>query len=226
MVSLLAGKSAVRRALLICNGDPPSKALAKKLELSSDIVVAADGGANRARACGITPHVVIGDLDSLTDATRKAFPKAKILRVRRQDNTDMEKALDYLRLKRYRDVVIVGTTGGRIDFTLANMAVVWRYVPALRVILAGDGWTIIPTTEDTVLRAKKGTLVSIIPAEPSRGITLGGMKYPLVNASMKTGQLGVSNVVTISPFHVRVRDGKLLIVVSAELSDIVVEHSW
>ena len=96
-----------RRALVICNGEPPSRTLLRAAARQCDLVVAADGGANTAVASGILPHVVIGDLDSIRVATRRALRTALILRVDRQDNTDLEKALDFLAFRGVRQIVIL-----------------------------------------------------------------------------------------------------------------------
>ncbi len=200
-------------ALLLCNGEPPPRKLARDLAHHADIIVAADGGANAARALGLTPAVIIGDLDSLTAATRRAFPGAEIIRVDRQDNTDLEKALDEIDRRGFDRVVVLGATGRRIDFTLGNFSVVWRYRKRLQVLFAGDGWYAVPVGRKQRIDAPAGTTVSLIPFGPCSGITLRGLVYSLKNASMAVGVVGVSNVVRRSPCSVSVRRGKMLLVV-------------
>ena len=63
--------------LLIGNGETlPAKTL-KELAQKADFVLAADGGANRALACGVTPDLVIGDLDSVSPSTQKNYLRKK-----------------------------------------------------------------------------------------------------------------------------------------------------
>lgn len=175
--------------------------------------IAADGGANAALRAGLRPDVIIGDLDSLRPGTRRAFRTSLLLRVRRQDNTDLEKALDYIAALGARRVVIAGITGRRIDFTLGNLSVLWKYTAALDIIVVGDGWEAFPAGRHRTVRARKGTTVSLVPFGPCAGITLRGLRYPLTNDSMKVGEIGVSNVVVRSPFSVKVRRGRMLIIV-------------
>jgi thiamine pyrophosphokinase len=200
-------------ALLLCNGEPPPRKLAHRLACQSDIIVAADGGANSARALGLTPAVIIGDLDSLTRTTRRAFPGAEIIRLLRQDNTDLEKALDEIHRRGFDRVIVLGATGRRIDFTLGNFSIVWRYQGRLHVLFAGDGWYAVPVGRERRIHAPTGTTVSLIPFGPCSGITLRGLVYPLHNARMAVGDIGVSNVVRRSPFSVSVRRGRMLLVV-------------
>lgn len=204
-------------ALLLCNGEPPSRRLAQRLARHADIIVAADGGANSARALGLTPAVIIGDLDSLTRATRRMFSGAEIIRLRRQDNTDLEKALDEIHRRGFDRVFVLGATGRRIDFTLGNLSIVWRYQGRLQVLFAGDGWYAVPVGRKQRMNAAVGTTVSLIPFGPCSGITLRGLVYPLKNASMTVGVIGVSNLVRRSPFSVSVRRGKMLLVVMESL---------
>jgi thiamine pyrophosphokinase len=206
--------------LLLCNGEAPSRTLVRRLARRADIIVAADGGANTARACGIVPNVIIGDLDSVSGPTRRHFRESTVLFVGRQDNTDLEKALDYVAARGAREVVIAGATGKRIDFTLANLAVVWNYTSFLDVRYAADGWGAIPVVSRAVVRARVGTTVSLIPFGACEGVTLKGLEYPLRNAALRIGEVGVSNVVRSSPFTVRVRRGKMLLVVLGEFSRI------
>lgn len=197
-------------ALLICNGEPPSRRLVQKLASRVDVVVAADGGANVARACGIRPDMIIGDLDSITPATKRLYASSSIIRVKRQDNTDLEKALDYLLSRKIEEVTIVGATGRRIDFTFANLSITWNYTSRMRITFVGDGWEAMPVESGKKIDARVGTTVSLIPFGACSGVTLAGLRYPLNDATMKVGEIGVSNVVKKSPFSVAVRRGKIM----------------
>jgi thiamine pyrophosphokinase len=199
-----------RTALLICNGELPSRRLTRSLASGVDLIVAADGGANGALKYRIRPTVIIGDLDSISDLARKYFASSSILRVSRQDNTDLEKALDYLLTASVRTVTIVGATGRRVDFTLGNLAAVWKYTQRLDISFRGDGWFAVPIRSSRSVKAPRGSTVSLIPFGVCRGITLKGLLYPLTNATMRVGDIAVSNVVVRSSFTVTVRQGKIM----------------
>jgi thiamine pyrophosphokinase len=217
-----------KTALIICNGEPPSRALARKLAAQVDLIVAADGGADVARRFGIRPHVIIGDLDSITAATKRFFtPLAfaslrrsrkgrgyghpQVIQIERQDNTDLEKALDYLLAMKVKRVSIIGATGNRIDFTLGNFSVIWNYAHKMEISLVGDAWRAMPVKSGRKIAAKASSTISLIPFGVCSGITLTGLRYPLTNATMRVGEIGVSNVVKKSPFSVTVRRGNMLL---------------
>ncbi len=201
-----------KQALIICNGEPPSRALSRRLARDSALVVAADGGANIARRHGIKPDIIIGDLDSVSRSTLRLFSTSTILYVSRQDNTDLEKALDLLAARKIREVIIIGGTGKRIDFTLANLSVLWAYTSFVDITFVGDGWKAIPVGRKKVVKTRVGTIVSLIPFGDCSGITLKGLRYPLTNATMRVGEIGASNVVRRSPFTVVVKRGKMLLI--------------
>lgn len=199
-------------ALVLCNGEPPPRTLLRRLAAGAGLTVAADGGANAARAAGLRPDLIIGDLDSITAATRRALASSAVIRVGRQDNTDLEKALDVLVGRGVKDVVIAGATGKRLDMTLANISVAWRYRRRIRIRFVGAGWEALPVHGRERIRAARGTTVSLIPFSRCTGITLRGLRYPMRNGTLSGGAVAVSNVVVRSPFSVRLRHGRLLLV--------------
>jgi thiamine pyrophosphokinase len=201
------------RTLLVCNGEPPSRALLRRLAGEADIIVAADGGANVALRCGVKPDVIIGDLDSILPETIRTLRDSRVVRVKRQDNTDLEKALDFISASGPSEVEIIGATGGRIDFTLGNLSVFWNYTRRLGMTFLGDGWRAFPVGRRRMVDATPGVTVSLIPFGPCAGISLRGLRYPLNDATMRVGEIGVSNVVRTSPFSVTVRRGRMLLVV-------------
>jgi thiamine pyrophosphokinase len=205
-------------ALLLCNGEPPEGRLARKLARMCTLRVAADGGANIALAIGVRPDVIIGDLDSVRPSTVCTLSESRIIRVRRQDNTDVEKALDFLGEEGFRNILLMGTTGRRIDMTLANLSIIWRYAPRMNLMIVGTGWHAVPVHGSRRLRAPVGTTVSLLPATPCHGVTLRGLRYPLTDGSLTTGEVAVSNVVTRPSFSVVITRGKALVIVLAALT--------
>ena len=84
------------RVLLIGNGETQQAAFLQNLAQQADLILAADGGADRALSSGVRPDVIIGDLDSVSPQAKSLVPAEKLIFVNNQNNTDLEKALDYL----------------------------------------------------------------------------------------------------------------------------------
>lgn len=197
------------KALLICNGEKPKKWL-KKWAQKVDFVLAADGGADGALTAGIMPDAVIGDLDSASSRARQTFKNIPFIHVKRQDNTDLEKALDWLTLQQFDECFIVGATGGRLDFTLGNFLSVLPYLSKIKITFIGENWRIFPLTKSFVFSARKGARMSIIPLTSCQNITLKGVKYRLNSVEWQLGQTGISNVITAQKTEVLFDCGYML----------------
>lgn len=198
-------------ALLIGNGECPSPTLLQQLAARADFILAADGGAQKAAAAGVMPDKIIGDFDSLS--TRHAWPKEKLLRIPRQDNTDLEKALDYLQDNHFTAVTIVGGTGGRWDFSIGNFLSVFPYLQQMDICFVADGWKIYPLIKPAQKTVRPGTRVSLIPVSPCQNVTLKGLKYPLANARLELGRTGrtLSNLSVQTQISVHFTNGYLLL---------------
>lgn len=202
-----------KKALLICNG-VNSPALLQKLCREVDFVLAADGGADAALAAGITPNAVIGDLDSVSPLTRQHFSKVLFIHVERQDNTDLEKALDWLTEQGFEECVVAGAAGGRLDFTLGNFLAVRPYLEKIKIHFQGTGWTLWPLLKAINLSARTGARMSLIPISACRGITLKGVKFPVENVDWQPGQPSgrwLSNVIENPSAQIQLESGFILV---------------
>lgn len=180
------------------------------------LVVCADGGTERARRAGWTPHVVVGDWDSLdpkllewvvsTGAQQLRYPTDK-------DKTDSELAVDVVAQHGFRLAYLLGGLGGRVDHGLANLLLPLYAAKRgvdLRIVAGG---TLVQLVRGRVeLDGRPGDWVSLFSLRlQSRGITTGGLRFPLVDGVLCLGSsLGVSNEVTAPRPWVEVLDGEVL----------------
>ncbi|WP_428898308.1 thiamine pyrophosphokinase [Parelusimicrobium proximum] len=204
----------MKKALIICNGRVSGKnEWAVKEAKSADFVICADGGANTALALGITPDMIIGDFDSVSPKAKKKFITSKWLHVKRQDNTDFEKALDYLITKNCRSCTILFAAGGRLDFTFGNFISSFRYVPRMEITFKDKKWRAFPIKKTERFMSVKGERVSIIPFGGCKGITLKGLQYPLNDANLAPEDAAMSNVANRKTFDVILKEGNVLVYV-------------
>jgi thiamine pyrophosphokinase len=181
--------------------------------------IAADGGANSARVLGMQPGMIIGDLDSVKKSTLRAFASSVVVRVRRQDNTDLEKSLDFCLDAGITRVDLLGAVGGRLDMTFGNLTSLWQYSSVMELAVHGDGWAAFPVNGRAEFTSRKGATISVLPFGTCRGITLTGLKYGLRNATLGRGEVAVSNVALGSTFSVRCAKGDLLVIIQDELAE-------
>ncbi len=79
----------------------------------------------------LVPDVIIGDLDSISAEALKEFKSvSKIIRLKRQNDTDVEKCLKYAISHKYDEALLVGATGNRLDHTFCNLGIVLKFFPS------------------------------------------------------------------------------------------------
>ena len=199
------------RALLIGNGETVSPRLLKQLAAQANYVLAADGGADNALACGVTPNGVIGDLDSVSAHAKKKLAD-RILHVPTQENTDLEKALLWLIKQHFTHITLVGFVGNRWDFSVGNLLALARFAHKLSICVAGEKWRIFPLMHGAEFTCKKNKRVSLLPLKTCTGVTLTGLKYPLKNARLLPGTTRtLSNQTVGARFGVSFTRGTLLV---------------
>ncbi len=207
------------RAIIFANGEFPDLQSARKLLRPGDLIVAADGGTRHALAAGVTPGVVIGDLDSLAPDDQTRLEAAGVLIVclsPRKDETDLELALLHAAREGATEIVILAALGGRLDQTIANVLLL--ALPELRgldVRIVEGAREAFLIQDQTVIEGRPGDTVSLIPlGGDAEGVTAEGLEWPLREDTLHFGPArGVSNVLTEEQAHVRVERGTLLCVV-------------
>ncbi len=206
------------RALIIAQAPLTNRRTLRRLASAAGLVIAADGGTRAARAAGVVPHLILGDLDSLDPGTRRWANTHRILRrvfPRAKDATDTELALGEAKRRGAREVWLYGTVGGRLDHGLANVLLLFA---ARRLGLGArltDGrasaWLVGRHAE---VHGHRGDTVSLIPLSSQvRGISTIGLRYPLRRGVLRRGTTrGMSNEMIASPAQVRAASGDLLLV--------------
>ena len=180
--------------------------------------VASDGGAKHLRALGLTPDVIIGDMDSLPADHLADYERQGITIIRHpvnKDYTDTALALDYALGLHPAAIEIWGALGGRIDHALANIHML------IRGKEAGISTRLVDEYAETSIAGEEirfddavGCLVSLIAMTPVvEDITLDGFEYALTHECLTMGESrGISNIIAASPASIRAGSGNLLVV--------------
>ncbi len=207
------------RAVVFVNGDIADYAALARWLRKDDYLIAADGGARHMEILGLSPAVIVGDLDSIDPslllrmqeegADVEQHPAAK-------DATDLELAIARAVRDGATEILLLGAVGGRLDQTTANL-----------LILAQKNWTVPLTIAEgdqlaRVLRGRQSVTLSgltggyvsaVALSEEVTGVTYRGLEYPLENATLRLGSTrGVSNTMVSSPAQVSIESGILLVI--------------
>lgn len=204
----------LNKVLLVLNGISDKNFLAETAKNYS-FIVAADGGANKCLKAGVKPDIVVGDLDSITPKN-KALLKNRLKQVARQDNSDFEKALDYLKTLKPKQVDIALAIGGRFDFCFSNFLAASAYLKYFDIRFLLSNATVYLLSKGTKIKAEKGTRVSLIALEEIKNISTSNLVFALKNENLPIGQRGLSNIAK-GNFSVNFKSGKLLIYVENKI---------
>ena len=178
----------------------------------NDYIIAADAGLTALRQWGITPHLAVGDFDSLSavpaDVSVLRFPV-------RKDETDTQLAVEEGLKRGYKHFALLGGTGGRTDHTLANLQLL-TYLAArgCRGVLLGGGVaaTVIADGASWRMQQETGTVSVFCFSDTATGVSIEGLDYTAADITL-TKELpgGVSNAFVGQEATVHVERGALLI---------------
>jgi thiamine pyrophosphokinase len=208
----------VGTVLIVANGDWGESVNARSMAERADFVIAADGGYAKALAARIPVNMVVGDLDSLDDASLRTLAGSPI-EVRRhpadKDWTDLELAMDEALRRAPEKVSILGALGSRIDHTLTNVHLLERGLDANVPIelLSGAESVSLVTGRRELVEACIGDRVSLVPLSESVRISTTGLRFALYEDVLyRAASRGVSNLIDNLPAVVSVSSGRLLVI--------------
>ena len=206
------------RAVIFANGDLEQPERLRALLRPDDYLISADGGLRHQRALGLRPHLLIGDLDSVSHpdvewltggATEiRKFPAEK-------DFTDLELALRAAREHGAERILLAAALGGRLDQTLANIALLRLPELSGMDVSLDDGLTEVRLITATLaISGRAGDTISLIPmGSVVEGVRTHALQYPLNAETLSPGQTrGISNVMLSDQAAVEIESGELLCV--------------
>jgi thiamine pyrophosphokinase len=206
------------RILIFVNGVLPDIEAAKKIPRRDDFLLGVDGGARLIMELGLTPHLVIGDLDSLTenDLARLNAANVKTIRYPADKNeTDLELGIGHARQLNPSSVVILAALGGRTDQALANISLLADSALASLDIRLDDGIEeVFFCRGESQIDGKRGDLVSLIPWRGDvTGVRTAGLEWKLDSETLFIDKTrGVSNEMLQESAVVKIESGLLLII--------------
>ena len=197
------------KALIIGSGTFSRKSLLFAGE--NTFVICADGGFDSALKNGITPDIVLGDMDSVVSEV----PKESIVFPVEKDETDSEIAIDYALKKGFSELILAGFTGTRLDHTLNNILILKRiYDAGASGVIVDDNNEIYYLRDTLKIKGEKGGILSIIPVFGDLlGVTTKNLKYPLFDETLFFGEgRGVSNVFLDTECVISVKSGEGIVI--------------
>lgn len=205
-------------ALIVCAAPSPgTDAIVREAAAQADLVIGVDGGAAVCLSAGVRPDAVIGDLDSLAPALADGlrsdgveflvFPPHK-------DRTDLDLALDEVRVRGCTAAIITAAFSARLDHTLAAVGSVSRAAglrPEIRE--PGQSGLVLSAAHlSTVTLEPEGVAFSVIAVNGPATVSITGAEWPLDRGDLaELESVGVSNVVSHDHATVVVHSGTILV---------------
>jgi thiamine pyrophosphokinase len=203
-------------AVILVGGEVLASAALRDRLRSAELVVAADGGLRHARPLGLTPHLLVGDLDSVAASTRALHPGLTTeVHPADKDELDLELALEVVERHGATEVLIVGGLTGRLDQTLSTVLIAHARHASGADVSVTDGvrdvWPLRPD-ETRRLDLASGARFSLLALDEEALVSVGGARYRLDRAPLARARgLGVSNVAS-GPVSVTLHRGAIVVV--------------
>lgn len=204
------------KTVIFLNGNINNYDFYKPIIGKNDYIICADGGYRHALNLGITPDIVVGDMDSagiaLDGLNTEIYPTEK-------DLTDGEIAVRHAVDKTdCDDIIILGGIGDRFDHTLCNVFLLKIISDAgKKGVIINETNEIYMTSSQITLTGMPGDTVSIIPIVKANGIMTQNLKYALDNFNLEFGtSRGISNIMLKELCTITVDDGLLVVIKSSD----------
>lgn len=171
-----------RRVLGVLAGGDLDRDVLRIWANSADRIIAADAGADLLSEAGVKPHLIVGDMDSVSHETLTTIEDR--MPIADQDTTDCDKLLAQAEKEGHPAVTLIGVEGDLPDHVLAILHSAARSDLDVRLAYRrGMGWIVKPNRPRTI-STHPGRRASLLAIEPCNGVHFAGTKWPLDNASL------------------------------------------
>ena len=159
---------------------------------ADDFFLYCDCGLRHVDALGRAPDLIVGDFDSHENP--RAATETIVL-PREKDDTDTCFAAKEALRRGFRDFLLLGAVGARLDHTLGNLGLALLLESAGAKALIVDDFSEMEIVSASAEVSDRFPYFSLVNLDGSAGnVTVTGAKYPLRDAALPCeGSLGVSN---------------------------------
>ena len=204
------------KAMIFCSSDDTDVSRLNKIDFKDYFIICADGGIKLMNKLNIVPDIWVGDMDSSRIEINKKTEK--ILYPKDKDMTDSEIAVSYALKKGYKEILLIGATGGRLDHEFGNYCL-------LKYILKNGGFGTIINSKNRIFMTDKSIkifpvnekYISFFPfGDGVDNFSVKNVKYELKNYKL-TNYLTytVSNeFIDNTPCEIEFKEGYVLIICS------------
>ena len=181
-----------------------------------DFVIGVDSGTNYLYKLFLIPNLIIGDLDSINAKTLERAEKdsAEIISYETdKDKTDLELALDYLKINEAKNITVIGGESGELDHLFGNLLSIAAFHKKEYIEWKQANQNIIfPNSE--LININIGKLFSLMPLSNLEGVSINGGKWNIKNENINFGSTKtLRNIANQDLLKVRVESGNYCLVI-------------
>ena len=210
----------ISRFLIFASGSLSTKILPKIS--NRDFIIGVDYASYWLIQHHITPHLAIGDFDSVTPKELKIISsqsKEIITFPCDKDFTDLELAVNKAISLKAKSVIIYGSLGTRLDHSLLSIQLLEKLlknkIPA--TIINDTNQCFLCDSSATIKKSKKYKYLSILPISRHLIISISGCRYPLKKTKItRSLSLCVSNQIVSGSATISIHRGLALIIQSRD----------
>ncbi|SDQ72475.1 thiamine pyrophosphokinase [Chryseobacterium soldanellicola] len=199
------------KALLFINGDAPESF--PDLE-NYGLIACTDGAFHYLKRLNFPLDkldFISGDFDSHSGADENVYDE-KFIYTPDQDKTDFHKALEIIAEKKFKNVDVLGGSGGEQDHFLGNLTVAFGFKNQLNIKFydAFSEYYFVP--KNFTVKGVKDKMVSLYPFPTVENITTKGLNWCLTNGNLSiTSRIGTRNFAVEDEICIEYEKGDLLI---------------
>ena len=209
---------AYQKAVVFCNGDLADLSRVHKHINKKTLLIGCDGGTAHILTLGLTPHVVIGDFDSISPKIVRALKGKEVEYFRYPTNklfTDSDLGVTLAMNRGCKEIILAGVRGTATDHFVGNLFMLAKKKFAALDLKIIDGAEEIRLVRTHIrIRGMKGDDLSLIAiGADARGVSTKGLFYPLKNAVLQSGTAqGIRNKLTGAHAEITLKKGALLVI--------------
>lgn len=180
-------------------------------------VCCADGGAWLARDLGLNPDILIGDMDSYDGDITSDVDVVKLNPIK--NDTDLFASIDYGMEAGYKEFVLLGVTGGRLDHFMGALAALEYAMENKAKATIVDSKNIVymmKGPDDITLKQEGYTFFSIISMDRIiEGINIKGGKYNVQDYTLdRFSSRCISNEISEKQADISIKKGTCMVIQS------------
>lgn len=197
--------------LLFINGDAPKSF--PKIE-NYGLIACTDGAFHYLKRLDFPLDkldFISGDFDSHSGADENVYDE-KFIYTPNQDKTDFHKALEIIVEKGFKNVDVLGGSGGEQDHFLGNLTVAFGFKDQLDIKFYDEFSEYYFISKRFTVKGAKDKMVSLYPFPSVENITTKGLNWCLTNGDLSiTSRIGTRNFAVEDEVSVEYETGDLLI---------------